>query len=417
MKKVIVVGGGAAGMMAAIAASENGAEVSLYEKNEKLGKKIYITGKGRCNVTNDCDPEDFFNNIISNPKFMYSSYYSFDNTRVMEMIEEMGCELKVERGNRVFPVSDHSSDIISVLSKKMKQNGVKVFLNNIVTGLIVKDNECKGIIIDNNKSIEGDNVIVATGGLSYPVTGSTGDGMKWAKANGHNIVECGPALVPFNVKEEWVKDLQGLSLKNVGLKLICQEKTIYEGFGEMLFTHFGVSGPLVLSASSYYSSFIRKKPQGTETTRIIIDLKSALDREQLDKRVLRDFEKYNNKMFKNSIGDMLPAKMIPIVVNLSGINPDKPVNLITKEERTKLVDVLKAMELNISSLRGYAEAIITRGGISVKDINPSTMESKQVSHLYFAGETIDVDALTGGYNLQVAWSTGHLAGESASLDY
>lgn len=414
MKKIIVVGGGAAGMMAAIAASDAGAKVTLFEKNEKLGKKIYITGKGRCNVTNDCDPEDFFGNVISNPKFMYSAYYGYDNNRVMELINEMGCPLKTERGNRVFPVSDHSSDIINALSKKMKQNGVKVLLNSAVKNVVVKDGECKGVITSRNESLEADAVIVATGGLSYPTTGSTGDGISWAKSNGHNVVECAPALVPFNIKEEWVKELQGLSLKNATLKLICDGKTVYEGFGEMLFTHFGVSGPLVLSASSYYSSYIAKKPEAAKASKIILDLKSALDQEQLDKRILRDFEKYNNKMFKNSLGDMLPSKMIPVVIRLSGINPDKPVNLITKEERNGLVMLLKSMELNIASLRGFSEAIITRGGVSVKDINPSSMESKKIQNLYFAGEMIDVDALTGGFNLQVAWSSGHLAGESAA---
>lgn len=413
MKKIIVVGGGAAGMMAAIAASEAGAEVTLLEKNEKLGKKIYITGKGRCNVTNDCDPEDFFGNVISNPKFMYSAYYGYDNTRIMDLINEMGCPLKTERGNRVFPVSDHSSDIINALAKKMRQNGVRVLLNKNVKKLLVNDGCCRGLLTSQNETYEADAVIVATGGLSYPTTGSTGDGIEWAKDNGHNIVECAPALVPFNIKEEWVKELQGLSLKNVGLKLVCAGKTVYEGFGEMLFTHFGVSGPLVLSASSYYSSYVARKPDAAKETRLILDLKSALEWEQLDKRILRDFEKYSNKMFKNSIGDMLPSKMIPVVIRLSGIDPDKAVNLITKEERKKLVDVLKSMELNVSSLRGFSEAIITRGGVSVKDINPSTMESKKIENLYFAGEMIDVDALTGGFNLQVAWSTGHLAGESA----
>jgi len=414
MKKIIVVGGGAAGMMAAIAASDAGAEVYLYEKNEKLGKKIYITGKGRCNVTNDCEPEDFFNNVISNPKFMYSAYYGYDNTRIMELIEEMGCELKVERGNRVFPVSDHSSDIISALSRKMRQNNVHVFLGAGVKSLLISDNRCYGIVTDKNEKINADSVIVATGGLSYSTTGSTGDGINWAEKCGHNIAECGPALVPFNVKEEWAKDLQGLSLKNVGLKLICSGKTIYEGFGEMLFTHFGVSGPLVLSASSFYSSYLYKQPQKAKDAKLILDLKSALDREQLDKRIIRDFEKFNNKLFKNSLGDMLPSKMIPVVIMLSGINPDKTVNVITKEERNRLLDVLKGMELNVASLRGFSEAIITRGGVSVKDINPSSMESKVIENIYFAGEMIDVDALTGGFNLQVAWSTGHLAGESAA---
>lgn len=413
MNKVIVVGGGAAGMMAAIAASDVGADVTIVEKNEKLGKKLFITGKGRCNVTNDCEPDDFFSNVVSNPKFLYSAYYGYDNTRVMQLVEDMGCRLKTERGNRVFPVSDHSSDIINALSKKLKQNGVKVVLNKEVKELLIKDNTCHGILTSEGEII-ADRVILATGGLSYQSTGSTGAGINWARKLQHNIVQCAPALVPMNISEEWVKELQGLSLKNVGLKLMCKGKRIYEGFGEMLFTHFGVSGPLVLSASSYYSSYIAKHPDCENDAKLILDLKNALSREQLDKRILRDFENANNKMFRNSLDDLLPSKLIPVVVKLSGIDPEKKVNLVTREERERIIEILKGMEMNISSLRGFAEAIITRGGVSVKDINPSTMESKLISNLYFAGEMIDVDALTGGFNLQAAWSTGHLAGECAA---
>lgn len=446
MKKVIVVGGGAAGMMAAISAADSGAEVTLYEKNEKLGKKIYITGKGRCNVTNDCEPDAFFENVVTNRKFLYSPYYGFDNTAVMKLIEESGCKLKTERGNRVFPVSDHSSDIIAALTKAMKSRGVRVCLNSEVAELLIKDNICYGIKLRDNKTanervnnasdervnnasdervnkssngkansektVEADKIILATGGLSYSTTGSTGDGIKWAINSGHTISECRPGLVPLNIKEEWVKDLQGLSLKNVGLVLQNGKKKIYEGFGEMLFTHFGVSGPLVLSASSYYTAFIQKHPECKYDIKLKLDLKNAISYEQLDKRILRDFEKYSNKQFKNSLDDLLPSKMIPVVVMLSGIGAEKPVNLITREEREKLVKLLKEMELTVASERGFAEAIITGGGVSVKDINPSTMESRLVKNLFFAGEMIDVDALTGGFNLQIAWSTGHLAGET-----
>lgn len=424
MKKVIVVGGGAAGMMAAISAADSGAEVTLYEKNEKLGKKIYITGKGRCNVTNDCEPDTFFENVVTNRKFLYSPYYGFDNTAVMKLIEENGCELKTERGNRVFPVSDHSSDIIAALTRAMKNRGVHVCLNSEVTELLIKNNTCYGIKLrgdkaahnrgnrNSEKKVEADKVILATGGLSYSTTGSTGDGIKWAKNSGHTISDCRPGLVPLNIKEEWVKDLQGLALKNVGLILQNGKKKIYEGFGEMLFTHFGVSGPLVLSASSYYTAYVQKYPECKNDIKLKLDLKNAISHEQLDKRILRDFEKYSNKQFKNSLDDLLPSKMIPVIVKLSGIDADKPVNLITREERERLVKLLKELELTVSSERGFAEAIITGGGVSVKDINPSTMESKLVENLFFAGEMIDVDALTGGFNLQIAWSTGHLAGES-----
>lgn len=419
MKKVIVIGGGAAGMMAAIAAADNGATVELYEKNEKLGKKIYITGKGRCNVTNDCEPDTFFENVVTNRKFLFSPYYGFDNNAVIDLIKDNGCELKTERGNRVFPVSDHSSDIIYSLSKAMKNRNVKVHLNSKVTGIIAKDNTCNGVELEGNRKetirVAADEVVIATGGLSYSSTGSTGDGHAWAKKLGHNIVDCRPALVPLNIEEEWVKELQGLSLKNVGLVMLDGKKKIYEGFGEMLFTHFGISGPLVLSASSFYTSYIRKKNDLNQDVILNLDLKNALSREQLDKRILRDFEKNSNKQFKNSLDELLPSKLIPVVVKLCGIDESKPVNLITREERENLISLLKGMKMTVSSTRGFTEAIITGGGVSVKDINPSTMESKLIKNLYFAGEIIDVDALTGGFNLQIAWSTGHLAGESAAL--
>lgn len=413
MKKIIVVGGGAAGMMAAYTAACNGADVELFEKNEKLGKKIFITGKGRCNVTNDCDPEDFFMNVVSNAKFMYSSYYGYDNTQVMTLFEEAGCRLKTERGNRVFPVSDHSSDIISALTRLLKSQNVKIHLNTKIDKLLCKDNACYGVVAKGN-NILCDKVIVATGGISYQSTGSTGDGIDWAKELEHKVVACRPALVPFTVKEEWVKQLQGLSLKNVGLDMTTGKKVIYSGFGEMMFTHFGVTGPLILSASSYFASFMKNEKNAGQEIKLKLDLKSALTVEQLDKRILRDFEKDNNKKFRNGLNDLLPSKMIPIVIELSGIDPEKEINLVTKEERQRLVSVLKNIELTITGTRGFSEAIITQGGVSVKDINPSTMESKVIENLYFCGEVLDIDALTGGYNLQIAWSTGHLAGESAA---
>jgi len=417
MKKVVIVGGGAAGMMAALSAANNKAETILIEKNEKLGKKVYITGKGRCNVTNDCDPETFFSNVVSNPKFLYSAYYGYDCTSVMSLIEQNGCPLKTERGGRVFPVSDHSSDIIRCFSDMLKKAGVDVRLNTKATDLLIKDNSCCGIKVKtNNKEdkICADSVILATGGLSYESTGSTGDGIRWAKNYGHDIKECRPALVPFETKEEWVRDLQGLSLKNVSLDMYDEKKKMYSGFGEMMFTHFGITGPLVLSASSYYAFYIAKKPERGKDIKLNLDLKNALTEEQLDKRIIRDFEKYNNKQFKNSLSDLLPSSMIPVIVRLSGIDPEKAVNLITREERHGLVKILKGLELNISKTRDFNEAIITQGGISVKSINPSTMESKQIRNLYFCGEMMDVDALTGGFNLQIAWSSGHLAGESAA---
>ena len=417
MKRVIVVGGGAAGMMAALSAANNKAETILIEKNEKLGKKVYITGKGRCNVTNECDADTFFSNVVSNPKFLYSAYYGYDSASVMGLIEQNGCKLKTERGGRVFPVSDHSSDIIRCFSDMLKKAGVDVRLNTKVSDLLIKDNKCYGVrVTTNNKheEIKADSVILATGGLSYESTGSTGDGIRWAKDNGHDIKTCRPALVPFEIKEEWVRELQGLSLKNISLDMYDEKKKIYSGFGEMMFTHFGVTGPLVLSASSYYASYIAKKPDRANYIKLNLDLKNALSREQLDKRIIRDFEKYNNKQFKNSLNDLLPSSMIPVIVRLSGIDPEKAVNLVTREERQGLIDILKGMKLNVSKTRDFNEAIITQGGISVKDINPSTMESKVIKNLYFCGEMIDVDALTGGFNLQIAWSSGHLAGESAS---
>lgn len=406
MSKVIVVGGGAAGMMACHAAAMCGHQVTLLEKNEKLGKKIYITGKGRCNLTNASDMEVLFANVMSNRKFLYSAFYTFDNNQVIDLFEMNGMATKTERGNRVFPVSDHSSDVISTMAKVLKNDNVEVKLNTTVQSLIIKENKACGVIV-NGKEISADNVILCTGGLSYPSTGSTGDGYEFAKKAGHRITDCTPSLVPFNIREEWVKDLQGLSLKNSAVTIYDEKKKLYSDFGEMLFTHFGVSGPMILSASGNIKAAEFAKP-----LKLVIDLKPAMTEEQLDKRILRDFDENKNKQFRNSVSKLLPSKLIPIIIDLSGIDLDKKVNEISKEERNHFVHLLKNLTMTINGLRGWNEAIITKGGINVKDVNPSTMESKLVSNLFFAGEVLDLDAMTGGYNLQIAWSTGYLAGLS-----
>lgn len=407
MSKVIVIGGGPAGMMAAYAASCQGHAVTVLEQNEKLGKKLFITGKGRCNITNAGDMDNLFANVMSNRKFLYSAFYTFDNEQVLSFFENQGLRTKVERGNRVFPLSDHSSDVIAALSRALKSQNVDIRLHTKVQSLLIRDEAACGVVLSDGKTVEADDVIVATGGISYPSTGSTGDGYRMAEESGHALVECTPSLVPFETKEDWVKDLQGLSLRNVTVSIYHGKKKLYEDFGEMLFTHFGVSGPLVLSASGMI-----KPVQFKQELCMYIDLKPALDAEQLDKRILREFDAAMNKQFKNVIGSLMPAKMIPVVIRLSGIDPDKKVNEVSREERQHLVQLLKRLPLTINGLRGWNEAIITKGGVSVKDINPSTMGSKKVSHLFFCGEVLDLDALTGGYNLQIAWSTGYLAGIS-----
>ena len=396
-------------MMAAASAAEAGAEVIIFEKNEKLGKKLFITGKGRCNLTNACECEELFSNIISNPKFMYSAINAFDNRAVMDFFEKAGCKLKIERGNRVFPASDHSSDVILTLSNILKQKNVGIRLNSEITGLSVsEDNYITGVILKNGKKAEADSVIIATGGLSYKATGSTGDGFRFAEETGHRVTKLNPSLVPFECREEYCSTLMGLSLKNVSLKIMDDKKKLFEGFGEMLFTHFGISGPLVLSASSFYNK--RKN----DILKAFIDLKPALSEDVLDKRLIREFEVNGNKEFKNSLGALYPTKLIPVIIAISGIDQYKKTNSVTGKERRRLLEITKRFPLTITGTRSFDEAIITKGGISVKDINPSTMESKLIKGLFFAGEVIDVDALTGGFNLQIAWSTGFLAGENAA---
>ena len=395
MSKVAVVGGGAAGMFAAIFAAKNGNEVHLFEKNEKLGKKIFITGKGRCNVTNAADIETLLANVRANPKFLYSAFYGCSNDMVMDFFEKEGCRLKVERGDRVFPLSDHSSDIIATLERAMKREGVKIHLHHEVK------------FLDDLKQKGFDSIIVATGGMSYQATGSTGDGYRFAEELGMKVTELAPGLVPLNVEGEIPKMLQGLSLKNVTAAIYDGKKELYKDFGEMLFTHFGVSGPLMLTGSSFISKQIKKGP-----LRLVIDLKPALTKEQLDARILREFEEGINKQFKNILGSLFPSKLIPVMIDLSGIEPEKKVNEVSRAEREKFVHLIKNFELIITSLRGWNEAIITRGGVSVKEINPSTMECKNHPGIYFVGEVLDLDAKTGGFNLQIAWSTGYLAGIS-----
>lgn len=403
MGKTLIVGGGAAGMMASIFAGRAGDEVYLFEQNEKLGKKLYITGKGRCNFTNAGTMEELFDSLMTNRKFMFSSLYGYNNYDVMDFFEELGLEYKIERGNRVFPVSDHSYDVINALHDAMIKAGVRIYLNTKVEKLHVKDGTVLGLYAD-GQYYEGDRVIVATGGISYPATGSTGDGYRFAKETGHKITELIPSLVPMNTKENYIKEMQGLSLKNVTLSLERDGKVLYSEFGEMMFTHFGVTGPLVLTASANIGSIIRK-----QSVSAYIDLKPALTEEQLDARLLREFEEGNTKQLKNVVGHLYPAKMVSVMIELSGIRPDKKVNEITREERKKLLEVTKRFPFTVTGLRDFKEAIITKGGVDVKNINPKNMESKLVKGLYFIGEVLDVDALTGGFNLQVVWSTAYAA--------
>lgn len=402
MSKVIVIGGGPAGIMSAITAAENH-DVILIEKNEKLGKKLFITGKGRCNVTNAKDIGEFFDYIPGNPEFLYSSLYTYTNENVMNFFESLGVQLKVERGDRVFPESDKSSDIIRGLEQELIKRNVNIKLNAKVKDIILDEGKIAELVLQDDSRIKGDYFILATGGASYPQTGSSGEGFNFAKKAGHKITPLKPSLVPIELEDEWVKELQGLSLKNVEVKIKKGNKVVYKEFGEMLFTHFGISGPIVLSSSRFVES--------NSSMHAVIDLKPALSEEELDKRIQKDFTKYINKDFKNSLDDLLPKKLISIIIKLSSIPEDKKVNSITKEERKSLVYLIKNLTSNIKGLRPLAEAIVTAGGVNVKEIDPSTMKSKLVDNLYFAGEVIDVDAYTGGYNIQIAFSTGYLAGK------
>ena len=407
MSKVLIVGGGAAGMFASLAAAQSGHEVLVFEKNEKLGKKLFITGKGRCNLTNACDMEQLFRAVVSNSKFLYSSFYGFTNQDTIAYFESLGLRTKMERGERVFPISDHSSDVIRVLSERMRLLGVQVFLNTTVKEIVEKEGVFHSVVLEDGRNVHGDACIIATGGLSYPNTGSTGDGLRFAKALGHQITECMPSLVPMETKEPWVKELQGLSLKNVNVTIFDGKKKLYDEFGEMLFTHYGVSGPLILSASSY----VGKKMKGKEL-QLSIDLKPALSEEQLDRRILKEFEENQNRQFKNAIGSLFPSKLIPVMLELSGIPLEKKVNVISKEERSYFLNLIKHFSMTLTGLRDYNEAIITKGGVRTKEVDPGTMESKLVKGVYFAGEVLDLDALTGGFNLQIAWSTAYAAGNN-----
>lgn len=425
--KLVVIGGGAAGILASIMAARLGWQVLLLEKNEKLGKKLFITGKGRCNITNACDMEEFFSHVITGRKFMYSSFYDFHNYDMMDFLKELGLHLKIERGGRVFPESDKSSDVIKVLEKELKRLHVQILLHTKVLEIKTEDLEhdetiegkkklgmVRGVLAKVNKKTAyflADAVIVATGGLSYPSTGSTGDGYRFAKETGHEIIEPIPSLVPFETKEAkiWGKDLMGVSLKNISITIYDKTKKLYHDFGEMLFTHFGVSGPLILSASSIVAKHLLTKP-----LTLSLDLKPALSKEQLDARLLRDFTECQNKQLKHAFDKLLPKALIAPIIEKTKLLPEKKINQITKEERAVIIDVLKDFQMTITGVRGFSEAIITKGGIALNNINPSTMESKKIKGLYFIGEVLDIDALTGGFNLQIAWSTAAAAARGLS---
>ena len=402
--KVIVIGGGPAGMLAAISASMQGNDVTILEKMNSLGKKLCITGKGRCNITSSLPIEEFIKNTPGNGKFLYSAFQNFNNQDIINLLKEQGLKTKEERGNRIFPVTDRASDVLDALIKKLKKQSVKIITNCKVDEILTENDRVIGVKAQ-NKIYEADKIILATGGESYPTTGSTGDGYKFAKKLGHTIIDPKPSLVALETRGqslEICQKLQGLTLKNVGIKFVKENKVIYEDFGEMLFTHFGVSGPIILSGSAH---LVRTN---IENVKLIIDLKPALSEEKLEERILRDFENEKNKDFKNSLEKLLPKKLIPVVVEM--MNIDKKVSEVTKVERKRLVEILKKLTIEISGFRPVEEAIITAGGVAVKEINPKTMESKLVKGLYFAGEIIDVDSYTGGFNLQIAYSTGYTAG-------
>ena len=416
--KVVVIGGGPAGMMAAITSAENGNEVILLEKNKSLGKKLLITGKGRCNITSSLPMEDFIKNTPGNGMFLYSAYNRFTNQDIISFLKKQGLDVKEERGNRIFPVTDKSQDVLNCFEKKLKNlKNVKIMYEMPVSEILINEEKrITGVKCKNGAIIKADKVILATGGKSYPLTGSTGDGYEMAKKLGHTITKIKPSLVPLETYEQDLhQSLQGLSLRNVKIKMIdtCKNKTIYEDFGEMLFTHFGVSGPVILSGSAHLVRYKNiDELLKNKKIKLLIDLKPALTEEKLNDRILRDFEEFKNKNFKNSLDKLLPQKLIPVIIERSGINPDKQVNSITKQERTQIVKLLKDFEVTIKNFRRIEDGIITAGGISIKEVNPKTMESKLISGLYFAGEILDVDSYTGGFNLQIAFATGKLAGSS-----
>lgn len=407
MKKVVIIGAGPAGMTAAYSASQNGIDVVLVEKNERVGRKLLITGKGRCNITNNCDVEELIANVNTNGKFLYSAFYTFTNDAVMEMFESLGVRLKTERGNRVFPESDRAMDVVDAMARLIKRKNIKLVTGKTVKDIKEKNGKVESVVLSDGKEIKADAVIIATGGASYQRTGSTGDGYRLAEKLGHKITPLKPSLIGLEIQEDFVHKLKGLSLRNVAINIYGKKnKKIYDDFGEMEFTDYGVDGPIIKSASCIMRDLSK------ESYKISLDLKPALDHEKLDKRVQRDFQKYINKRFENSLSDLLPSKMIPVVVELSGIDPATPVNSITKEERRNLVNTIKNIEMHVKRYRPMEEAIVTSGGVKTSEINSSTMESKLVEGLYFAGEVIDVDAYTGGFNLQIAFSTGYLAGMS-----
>lgn len=437
-KKIIVIGAGAAGLMAAAAAADAGAEVLVLEKNEKAGKKIYITGKGRCNFTNACETAEFFGNVVRNPKFLYSAVYGFDQQQMIDFLEENGCRTKIERGRRAFPLSDHASDVTKALTDHLRKKKVSIQYHQTVTNILVKPDglsgenqalhetekrRAAGVVLTNGKKIDADAVIVCTGGVSYPSTGSTGDGYRFAESLGLQVMPTAPSLVPFTVRETWPLELQGLALKNVSVKLVPADipdqkkkrknKPVYEGFGEMLFTHFGISGPLILSASAYAD--FEQNPSGFL---LHLDLKPAMTEQELTARLEREFSLAPFREMAGALRPLFPGKLTDVITRLMeencGIRADRTARSINAKEMAAIAALIKDVTMTVTGTRGFAEAVVTKGGIAVKEINPSTMEAKSISGLYFAGEVIDVDALTGGFNLQIAWSTGHLAGESAA---
>lgn len=412
MRTVVVIGGGAAGMMAAIFAAREGSRVILLEKNEKLGKKIYITGKGRCNFTNDCERDVLMDSICHGSRFLYSAFSDFSPAEVISFFESLGLKCKTERGGRVFPVSDHASDVTAALSKEMKRLGVDVRLEREVKQVIVTDSSrVEAVVLSDNSRIEADAVIIATGGLSYPSTGSTGDGLRFAKALGLSVSPTRPSLVPIETSEVDAARMQGLSLRNVSVQVRDGKKVLFEEFGEMMFTHFGVTGPLILSASARVGDKLLKKP-----LKLLIDLKPALDEKKLDERFVRDLAAASNKQLKNVLTGIYPASLVPVMLERSGLGGDLPARDVTKTQRRELVSLTKALPFTLTGLRGFEEAIITAGGVSVREIQPNTMEAKKVRGLFFAGEVLDVDALTGGFNLQIAWASGRCAGMAAGKE-